>query len=131
MDLSRPLIEPTVEATEVDVAWAAGFLEGEGTFCGSPAGENPARPGYKIGGDTCVKAAQVNVEPLYRLQVLFGGSVRLQQRRGIGRQEIYLWCISARKARRCIDLVLPYLSGRRHDQAVRARAYTETTERVN
>lgn len=46
----------------IDIAWAAGFLEGEGSF--SYAKTTPR-----------VEAPQNQVEPLLRLQKLFGGAI--------------------------------------------------------
>ena len=45
------------------LSWAAGFLEGEGCFIAS-------------GASITVTASQVQREPLERLQLLFGGSLR-------------------------------------------------------
>jgi hypothetical protein len=47
----------------ISLAWAAGFLEGEGSFCSHVA-------------SLTVSAVQVQREPLDRLQVIFGGSIK-------------------------------------------------------
>lgn len=52
-----------------ELHWAAGFLEGEGAFI--LRGKNAPKHGISLS----LKASQVNPEPLYRLQSLFGGSV--------------------------------------------------------
>lgn len=51
--------------TDRDIAWAAGFLEGEGTFLSSGAT-----------GAFTVSACQVQYEPLGRLLAIFGGRVK-------------------------------------------------------
>src|SRR5262245_15378717 len=94
---------------DTDIAWAAGFLEGEGHFSGD--GRSPQ-----------VEATQNNSSPLLKLRELFGGSVRPDywlQRRD---KETYIWRACGSNARRCIDLIYPYLSDRRQVQA--DRAYT-------
>lgn len=48
----------------IDVAWAAGFMEGEGNFTGA-----------KHAASLQVSAGQVQREPLERLHRLFGGSI--------------------------------------------------------
>jgi hypothetical protein len=57
--------DPTLVPTPADWAWAAGFLEGEGSFVDS--GTSPR-----------VYAPQKDPEALERLLALFGGSVRQQ-----------------------------------------------------
>jgi|SRR5579872_2648762 len=49
--------------SSLDVAWAAGFLEGEGTFR------------FTKSRSVCVSAPQKGTECLLRLQKLFGGSI--------------------------------------------------------
>jgi len=50
-----------------DLAWAAGFLEGEGDF--------------SLGNHAHIRASQVEREPLDRLQRIFGGSVKPRKHR--------------------------------------------------
>lgn len=49
----------------INLAWAAGFLEGEGSFVGCMSG-----------GQFTVSAVQIQREPLERLQVMFGGALK-------------------------------------------------------
>lgn len=63
----------------VDLHWAAGFLEGEGSF-----GRGSRHGVYIV-------APQVQREPLERLQRLFGGTLRLDAKRRAGRQPIFRW----------------------------------------
>lgn len=64
-----------------ELFWAAGFMEGEGSFIQS-------RTHYGI---RC-SAGQVNKEPLERLQKIFGGSICLEHRayKNIG-CDIWIW----------------------------------------
>lgn len=68
-----------------DLAWAAGFLEGEGSFC------------IRSNGRWFLGAGQVDREPLERLQALFGGNIYKRERGpgvladGFNRQAWYGW----------------------------------------
>ncbi len=104
---SRP--GPTRSPVEGEVAWAAGFLEGEASFC-------QTHEGYLR-----IEASQVNHEPIQRLREIFGGSVRLREARGqrldgYRRSDIYIWCISGRRAEEVAAAIAPWLSQRRLDQ---------------
>ena len=52
-----------------DIAWAAGFMEGEGSFMS------------RCKGAILLECVQVQKEPLERLQKLFGGNLYLVQRK--------------------------------------------------
>ena len=67
-----------------DLAWAAGFLEGEGSFgnYGSPT----------------VTAAQVQREPLDRLFRLWGGAISQRKTLGFSNKPIWVWKIWAHRA---------------------------------
>lgn len=90
--------------TAPDIAWAAGFLEGEGYFAPQD-----------------VRAAQVDKEPLERLVALLGGRIYLDVRPNsrIGRQQpIHRWSICGTTADECIRRLWPWLSHRRRLQCV-------------
>lgn len=89
--------DPTCKPTDLDIAWAAGFLEGEGSFWG-----------------TQVRANQVQKQPLERLQALFGGS--LNQRNNGTAKPIWQWAVCGEKARSVISAIYPWLSPRRKAQ---------------
>src|SRR6266550_6427865 len=84
-----------------DVAWAAGFLEGEGNF-------SPGSTGISI------TARQVVVDPLIRLQNLFGGSLK-QRKNGspLAKQLIYVWMLCGKKAADLCSAIYPQMSGKR------------------
>lgn len=70
---------------ELQVAWAAGFLDGEGHL---GLGVNTGKyRGPKI------TASQVRVDPLLRLQDLFGGSVSNPANRLTRSGRMYVWSI--------------------------------------
>lgn len=55
--------------TTKDIAWAAGFLEGEGSFTVGYKKSSPSYHGMRV------SAPQVQLAPLERLQRIFGGSI--------------------------------------------------------
>lgn len=93
---------PTVIPVRTDLAWAAGFLEGEGSFT-------------RTRGYVRVKAVQVNVEPLLRLQRLFGGNIYGQKVYG-GRQPSFAWIVNAKMAQVVVHQIYEFLSLRRKSQ---------------
>lgn len=94
-------VSASVSPTTADLAWAAGFLEGEGAF-----GTN----GNKWASQ-CVRATQKNLEPLYRLQRLFGGAVKPFRKDMYGE-----WRTYGVRARGIMFTLFPFLSARRRTQ---------------
>lgn len=94
-------LEATREATAIDIAWAAGFLEGEGSF-GCRRSKRGAYPS--------VTAPQVNKDPLLRLLAIFGGQIGW-------RESIHVWYVSGERARWVVSLVYEHLSEKRKAQA--------------
>jgi hypothetical protein len=68
-----------------ELFWAAGFLEGEGTF------------GDWAKNLRC-SAVQVQREPLERLQRLFGGSIGFKRSRNPRHQDQFCWTVSGHRA---------------------------------
>lgn len=94
----------TVSPTTRDFEWAAGFLEGEGCFKSNR-------------GSGEVEAPQKYPEPLYRLQSLFGGSVK--ERSGLrdgALCEYKTWFITGHRARGVMMTLYGLLSKRRQFQ---------------
>lgn len=96
----------TRRPTMLDIAWAAGFIEGEGTL------DSRARPVGTLG--TRLSVGQVNREPLQRLQEIFGGSIREQAQ---GRyRPIHIWSVSGARARGAVLTIWRFLSEKRRQQ---------------
>ena len=96
-------------ATPIDIAWAAGFIEGEGSF-----------GNFTTAG---VRAAQVQKEPLDRLQKMFGGKIYLHKRnrdnaKNANAKDIWVWYLYGSKAAGAIMSMLCLLSPKRFEQAV-------------
>ena len=75
-----------------DLAWTAGFLEGEGSF------RLRANRG-RSGGTTEVSAVQIHRESLDRLRLLYGGHITFRQRRSFSSRPIYDWRLAGVEAR--------------------------------
>ena len=74
-----------------EIYWAAGFVEGEGSF-------SSAAPG-KQGNSASVRVGQTQLQPLERLRALWGGSIyRMKPNIGLRRRPLWQWAISGRTA---------------------------------
>jgi hypothetical protein len=93
--------------TAIEVAWAAGIYEGEGSCV--TAGEK--RNSFDV------RICQKDPELLYRLRDLFGGSVKSYDRKfnGVVRP-ISHWKISGDRGRTFIGVIYPFLTARRKEQ---------------
>ena len=93
-----------------DLEWAAGFLEGEGSFLASKSGLS-------------VRAPQVNPEPLLRLKRLYGGSVyHYDYRRNARQSTVYIWTVTASTAAGLMMTLFSLMSDKRKEQIKRALA---------
>jgi hypothetical protein len=96
----KAMVQPSV----IDIAWAAGFMEGEAHF--SPTAAS-------------VHVYQVNREPLDRLQYLFGGSVLKGPTRyedNPRRQPQCIWQVTGTRGRGVSMTVYPFMSAKRQSQ---------------
>jgi len=90
----------------VGLAWAGGFLEGEGCFT-----LYQRRPGHRTYYIAQIAAAQVDNVPLLRLKRMFGGNIHLKPRKDERHRDIWYWEVgSAQTLRKILPLVIPYLS---------------------
>jgi hypothetical protein len=87
---------------DIQVAWAAGFLDGEGYF-GASRRDDSYKPE--------VTAAQVRREPLERLVDLFGGHICEVKSRREGQRRYWRWSVGgARAVREVLAEVGPHLT---------------------
>ena len=86
--------------TETDIAWAAGFFDGEGCIL----------PNYNRKGKTILRVTvgQIYLPPLEHLKLLFGGYLETQPRK-TPLQTYYRWVVEYRKAKAFLEAVKPYL----------------------
>jgi len=89
----------------LDIGYAAGFYEGEGTF-------------FKVSsGKSCiVSITQKDPEPLVKMQKLFGGEIRVSN-------GYNYWRLHGVKARGFILTIFSLLSRRRKEQILRYREF--------
>jgi hypothetical protein len=100
-----------------DIYWTAGFLEGEGTFI-----YNRRKAG---GGSQMIIAAQKVIEPLERLQKLFGGTIhksKVSKLRQLRKPDdfIYRWYTKAATSRGLMMTLYSLMSPKRQEQIRRA-----------
>lgn len=92
-----------------DLAWAAGFLEGEGSFYQSGGAKRRHR------GTAYVVAYQVNKQPVQRLLSVLGGALHQRQARGKA-QPVWVWRASGSRARGIIMTLFAFMSDKRQTQ---------------
>lgn len=93
--------EPTVVPTAEQIAWAAGFLEGEGSFSAMSGNDHRAR----------ITAGQKEPEPLTKLLAWFGGRIYKQSKR-----EYHSWILRGHQAHSLMKVLRPQMSSRRQAQ---------------
>lgn len=94
--------------TEIEIAWAAGFLDGEGCF--SAYFKKPNKPGHNSPMSLWVVAAQVVEEPIDKLHEMFGGYKTFHVRPQANWRDIWQWKItSAVHLIPFLETVIPYL----------------------
>lgn len=96
-----------------EVCWAAGFLEGEGSFIAN-------NRGYLM-----VVCAQKQREPLERLIAIFGGRIYRAPR-----TRIYTWHVSGKKAKEIMELLDPLMSPRRRWQIHKSIQAADKAEKL-
>ncbi len=103
------------QPSSTDLAWAAGFLDGDGCFTlnkHSSRGTHPTSRSLHVG------AVQVGTAPLEVLEQMLGGKVT---RLGItkGGNEIHQWRLSsADNVKRVVPMLLPYLRFKRREAEI-------------
>lgn len=96
-----------MNSTTIEIAWAAGFLEGEGGFV---ACRNKT-------SSFTISAVQVQREPLERLLRLFGGHLKGYHRKKYGL--IHRWTVNGSHAVSVGFTIFPFMSVKRKAQIVR------------
>ena len=97
---------PKKEPTREEIAWVAGFMEGEGSFNGSSRSFE-------------VSAYQSDIEPLEKLQKIMGGTiykVKARSNRNINTKESYSWRATGRVALVTVMYLYDHLSEKRRNQ---------------
>jgi len=108
-----------VSFTELELYWAAGFLEGEGSFVAASAAcrTRPERKTVTIRLSAC----QVQIEPLERLQRIFGGYIRSYPHYK-NWSPLFRWEVSGRRAAALMFTLWSIMSPKRKAQIENAIA---------
>jgi len=94
----RTIVPRKIVPTKIDIAWSAGFIEGDGHI-----GRN------KTTSD--IEVTQKNICVLLKLQFLWGGSLGKIHKQGFTRNRTYFkWRVSGPSARRMALSMRRYLS---------------------
>jgi len=107
--------------TQTDIAWAAGFFDGEGCITVPVRTRSRNRRNYSL----ALYVGQVDPRPLARLQGYFGGAVVSRTSWGKGRP-IFMWRISGTTAEAALRVLLPFLMVK----AEQARLALELRDRI-
>jgi hypothetical protein len=85
---------------QIDIAYAAGFFDGEGHIS-IRKHTRDASLNFRV------SASQNDPQPLYWLQTLFGGNIYRQHSRK--KSYAYVWVVSGEQAYKFLEAVLPFL----------------------
>lgn len=91
---------------ECDIAWAAGFIEGEGHIAIS-VGYHKNRTSPNPISRLALEVSNTDIRGLVKLQNIFGGNIAERKYR-IGRAKIYRWVLTSEKAINCFKSIQPY-----------------------
>lgn len=99
--------------TLMNLAWAAGFLEGEGWF-------GKSKPN-SFGGEG-IRVNQVNKEPVEKLQSFFGGSLSRYKHscKQPNANDFWVWSVSGSRARGIMLTLFSFFSLKRKIQILAA-----------
>lgn len=104
-----------------DLYWAAGFLEGEGSFTAVHAGKRPdgrLRATYNVQ----VSCGQQNREPLEKLEAVFGGTILYRKLNYVSRKtpekkhDLHVWYLRGWRGIALMMTLWTLMSGRRRAQ---------------
>lgn len=100
--------------SEIEYAWAAGFIDGDGYFTTKSNGTKT----YLI-----LAVGQSELEPLHRLQRLMGGNItELSLKRNLlAKKRHWRWTLSSRLLSNHIDHLWPHLTEVKKSQYERAK----------
>jgi hypothetical protein len=110
--------EPTVEPSEADCWYAAGFIDGEGCITVRAIG-GWQKAGWNQSCFASVTVSQVDPRPLQWLQERWGGSLRAMSARKERDRPAWEWCVVGQQAYVFLDGIMPMLKCK-PEQAVNA-----------
>lgn len=125
--------DPTIEPTELDKAYAAGFIDADGAVSVRKATSNAgtAQDGgtLYVGIYGKVHVSQVDPRPLVWMRDRWGGHVRPLKRAGRGKaRDAWEWVIVGQQAYRMLHHIRPFMQekGERADNVLRLETMRTT-----
>jgi hypothetical protein len=103
---------------EVDIAWAAGVLEGEGSFV------------FRNTNSCAVTCQMTDLDILEKLQKIFGGKIYSTKKREVHWKDAWHWSIATSKdAVACMRAILPHMGNRRTKKILECIARWEDNQK--
>jgi hypothetical protein len=90
-----------------ELAWAAGFFDGEGWIKIQSRGSEKYQGYYLRLGINHVKR-----DPLDKIQKLFGGNIRVDTKVSGNRKPRHVWTLSTKSASEALEQMMPYLANK-------------------
>jgi hypothetical protein len=113
---NTPAPPPTSPAETVETVWVAGFYSGEGC---THVQQNKTGPRTRFYVNMTI--GNTDLECLQRCQAVIGGAIHGPSDRGERRKPMYMLKVgAAADVHRALDLLMPYLSTEKQDQAKRS-----------
>lgn len=110
--------------TDIELAWAAGFLDGEGCFgLHKTTGKNL----HPTTRSPWLSVSQKRKGPLEKLAQMFGGNIHAQVIQG-GKFHAWQWCRTGACLTEIIPVLMPHLV-LKHREAAIVLSYAETVKR--
>jgi len=113
--------EPTVEPTGSDIAYLAGFIDGEGCITVRISPGTKHHKTWNPSVYASVTISQVDPRTLQWIQARWGGSIRKLSRNRGNERTAWEWCVVGHYAQRLFEQVRPMLKskGEQADNAMR------------
>ncbi len=113
--MAQDIIAQSSSISEADLAWAAGFIDGEGciTIVRDKLNKQ-AVPYYR----QFLIVSNTNLPALERLQSIFGCGRIYSVKKRLGRANSYQWFCDSSQIARVLRLVYPYLVAKRADAEI-------------
>jgi hypothetical protein len=106
-------VNPVRQGTELELAYAAGIVDGEGCIILYKSNNTTSQPKLRKPGDVRyrykVQVKMVDPEAVTLFMEIFGGSIYMQYPKSRANFPQYTWLACERRAASCIKQILPYL----------------------
>lgn len=89
-----------------ELAWAAGFFDGEGWI------KIQKRGGKYLGFYLRIGINHVKIDPLKKIQSIFGGAIRRDEKVTGNRKIRHVWTLSTKQAEQALVTMLPYMANK-------------------